>query len=54
MVKEKHPAENLSHPFLGHYYASPALAAHYRHRTHSDEPMANERAQTHNTVLCGV
>lgn len=29
-------AENPSHPFPGHYYASPALAAHYRQRTHSE------------------
>lgn len=53
MVKVKHPAENPSQPFLGLYYASPALAAHYRHCTRSNEPMANEHIHKH-TILCSV
>lgn len=50
-VEKKHLAENLSHPFLGHYYASPALVAHYWYRAHWNGRMADVHAHKY-TVLC--
>lgn len=54
MVKLKHLKENPSSPLPGHYYGSPILPVHYRHCTHSNEPMENEHAHKHNIVLSGV
>lgn len=52
MARKKHPEVNPSHPFCGYYYASPALAAHYGHCTHSNKPIANEYAQKHTIQYC--
>lgn len=54
MVKLKHPKENPSPPLPGHYYASPLLPAHYRHCTHSNEPMENEHAHKQYCALWGM